>query len=382
MKYVLPVAVIAALLMVYPVVAQGTEADINAKIEAIDAKLAELEELKAELEKLRDDIREAAPAEKKPSWTDKVKIGGYFQTRYLYRDYAKDHFFFKQMYLNLDVTPNDRTKARIQWARVGPDPIASSSTDWGDVWAQYEWCDGWSTRVGQCNNWLGLEMNQSSSQRAALERAAVLQGGAGRPLGLQFGGLYDRGIWVIHTPRPEASPWEPDAVIGVENGQFRAADKDNTKNVVIRLNWDQDWGQFGTTWLDGTWTNDMGLTGVPTTSTREALMGHVRWDPPDSQWAVQGEYVDGELFGNDIEGWYAQLEFDPTAKGTAFVKYEQYDPALGVAGNHWDAWNVGYAHWLDSNNEVTVQWTDGRNRMDTAHPSRDELAVQWQFGFK
>lgn len=382
MNRVFPVVVlvIAVLLVTHPTVAQNTQADIDAKLKAVDAKLAELEDLKAELEDLRDGITAAPATEEKPSWEDKVKIGGYFQTRYAHRDYGRDDFFIKQMYINLDVKPNDRTKARVQWARVGPDPIASSNTDWGDIWAQYAWSDEWSTRVGQSNNFLGLEMNQSSSKRGPLERAAVLQGGGAAPRGLQFGGLYDRGIWVIHTPAEDAGKWHPDAVIGVENGQFRARDKNNAKNIVVRLNWDRDWGQFGTTWLDGTWTNDTGLVGVPAVSRRDAIMGHVRVDPANCDWAFQGEYVDGNLLGNDIEGWYAQLEYDPSADGTAFVKYDKYNPAVGVVNNHWDCWHVGYAHWLDSNNELTVQWTNGTNRM-MAPSSRDEVALQWQLGF-
>ena len=36
----------------------------------------------------------------------------------------------------------------------------------------------------------------------------------------------------VWAPAEDAGKWHPDAVIGVENGQFRARDKNNTKYLV------------------------------------------------------------------------------------------------------------------------------------------------------
>ena len=165
------------------------------------------------------------------------------------------------------------------------------------------------------------------------------------------------------------------------NGQFRATDKDNNKTISVDLKWRPEWGEFGASWLNGRWVNDLGMPTVAGSTQRNALLGYVRWDPDWCKLAVQGEYVDGNLLGNDIDGWYTQLEYDPSPDGTADVKYEKYDPAHGIPNNHYDAWHVGYAHSLDPNNELTLQYTSGENRQAAGMTSRDEVAVQWQFGF-
>ncbi len=325
-------------------------------------------------------VAQDKPATEKPSWVDNININGYFQSRYVHQDWAVDGFTFRQMYINLFATPNDRTKGLVQWVRFGADPNATSPTDWGDVWVEYKVSDTLTTRIGQSNNHFGLEMPQSSSKRMALERAAVLQGGGARPRGLYFGGLWDRGVWLTYTP--QTGKWDPKVTLGVMNGQFRGSDLDSNKNVLVKLHWDRDWGQFGVTRLDGKWTNNLSIPGIPDITDRSAVVGYARWAPQDCRWAAQGEYVDGQLLGNDIDGWYAQAEYRARPGGTAFVKYDTYDPMKGTPNSDWDAWHIGYTQWLDNNNELTLQYMSGKNRADTSDPSRDELAFQWQLGFR
>jgi hypothetical protein len=380
LKYVLLAVVVLGLTAVHPLVAQQTAQDIDAKLKQIDAKIDELEQLKTDLEGLRDDLK-AGPPEAKPGWEDKVKINGYVQQRYIYRDWGEDEFWFRRMYINLIVTPNDRTTAVVTWARIGPDPQGLTNTDWANVFVDYKINDSLTARVGQGPDWFGLETAQSSGSRLAMERAAVLEGGQGKPLGLYFAGPWDRGVWLVRNATSDEW-WEPQAIFGVINGQFRATEKDNNKTISLDLKWKPEWGEFGASWLNGWWTNDLGLPFAAGTTQRSALLGYVRWDPDWCKFAVQGEYVDGKLLGSDIDGWYAQLEYDPVPDGTAFVKYEKFDPAHGVPANHYDAWHFGYAHSLDKSNKLTVQYSAGDNRQAApGTTSRDELAVQWQFGF-
>ncbi len=375
LKYVLLAVVTLGLVVVQPVVAQ----DVDAKLKQIDSKIGELERLKTDLEELRDDLT-GAPGEKKEGWEDKVKINGYVHSRYIHRDWGTDDFWLRRMYINLIVTPNDRTTAVITWARIGPDAQGLTNTDWANVFVDYKIDDSFTARFGQGPDWFGLETAQSSGKRLALERAAVLEGGQGKPLGLYFAGPWDRGLWLVRNPT-SGEWWEPQAIFGVINGQFRAPEQDSNKTMTLDLKWNPEWGEFGASWLNGWWTNDLGLPFVTGTTQRSAILGYVRWDPDSCKFAVQGEYVDGNLLGNDIDGWYSQLEYDPTPDGTAFVKYEMYDPAHGVPANHYDAWHFGYAHWLDKNNELTFQYTAADNRQVVGNTSRDEASLQWQFGF-
>ncbi len=165
-------------------------------------------------------------------------------------------------------------------------------------------------------------------------------------------------------------------VLGVCNGQFRGPDATHNKNVSVDLKWNPDWGQFGISWLDGK------LTNPPTTRDRSALLGYVRWSPPDSALGFQAEYMQGELLGRDIDGWYGQVSYTGlTEGGTAFVKYEEYDPDT-AAPFEYDAVHVGYAQHLDANNKVTVQYTNGQHKAPIPDESANQIAAQWQMAFK
>ncbi len=309
------------------------------------------------------------------SWADRISINGYFQTRYEAMDAGEDGFTLPRMYINLMIDANERTKGVVTWTRLGgsDDSSAQYDTDWANIFVDYAINDQWTARIGQAGCWFGLECWQGSSQRMALERARVV-GADGQ--GVYFAGPWDRGVWFVRKPADS----EPTVILGVSNGQFRNTEADTSKNVSIDLKWDRDWGTFGASWLNGKYAAS------PTTD-RSALAGYVRWAPPNSEWAFQGEYVDGELFGSDIDGWYAQLERSAlTEGGTAFVKWENYDPNTAAASpnDEYKALHVGYSQWLDENNEITVQYTDAKDEgvgtgQDT---SCDEIAAQWQFGFR
>ena len=304
------------------------------------------------------------------NWADRVSIVGYFQARYEGSDMGEDDFDLRRMYITMLIDANERTKGVITWARIGPDPIETSSTDWANIFVEYAVSDMWTVTVGQAPTHLGLECEQSSAARMALERAAMLEGGGSRPFGLYFAGPWDRGLWITRTPQGT----EPHLTLGIMNGQFRGGDKNNNKTVSIDAKWNPAWGQFGASYLDGEYTNMLGMT-----TDRQALLGFLRWDDPDCRWAFQGEYLEGELFGCDINGYYGQAEYSGlNPGGTGFVKYEEFDPDDATAGDTYEALHFGYAQWLDANNEVTVQYTDA----DMGSSSWDEFGLQWQFGFK
>jgi len=358
-----------------PCRAQTPQADIDAKLAEINTKLGELDDLKAELLGLRDSLQTDPDDDAGESgWEDKIKLTGYFQARANYRDWGEDDFDLRRLYISLVAKPNDRTTAVATWTRVGGDPSMRSNTDWVNIFVDYDWSDQWTTRVGQAQNRFGIESAQSSSKRLPLERAVMFCGEGGDPRGLYASGLWDRGIWI--TRNPTGGDWDPQVIVSAVNGQFRGGEMDNSKACEIDLKWDQDWGLFGASYVRGSFVDAAGLK-----TDREAIGGHLRWDPVDCRWAFQGEAICGEIFGTDMEGFYGQLEYATGKAGTAFVKYEEFNPIVGTPGEDYDALHVGYAHKVDDNNEITVQLTTGHDRSDVAHPDRTKATLQWQSRF-
>lgn len=297
-------------------------------------------------------------------WEDVIKVNGYFQNRYVHYSEADDQFTLRRMYINLIATPNDRTMAVVTWARIGPSPY---DANWANVFGQYKLSDTTTIRFGQAPNWFGLETQQSSSQRMALERAAVLEGGGAAPPGLYWQGPWDRGAWLIHTPQDMSRA--PQVILGVMNGQFREPEADGNKTVSVDLKMKPAWGQYGVSWLNGKWTDGGGVS-----TDRRAWLGYLRYDQP-ANWAFQGAYVHGSLLGSDTMGWYGQVEYGLSPVGTLFAKFEEYDPDDSSAGNTYSAWHFGYAHQVDANNELTCQWTDA----ESGGSGFNEAGVQWQY---
>ena len=323
----------------------------------------------------------ACPALAQPQ-PAKVKILGYFQNRYQQRSWTMDEFILRCMYITLLADVNERTKANVTWARIGP---TSTDANWAMAYVDYKVTPEWTARFGQAPTWFGLETAQGSSQRLALERAAVLEGGnaaGGLPSGLFAFGPWDRGVWAIRSPKKA----EPQVIVGILNGQFRNVEADNAKNISVDVKFTKPWGLFGASWLKGKWTNDIGLPAPPagTATDRNATLGYVRWAPKGQPVAVQTEYATGSLLGNDIKGWYIQLEHPLAQPGTvAFLKYENYDPNTGVTGNSYTGLHVGYVKNLDSANKLTLQYDNGKNNGVAApgDKSRNGIGFQWQCAF-
>ena len=370
--------------------AQATSAEIDAKVQQIDSKLNELNQLKTELEGIRASLG-VKPAPGKKPWTENIRFTGYSHFRYIWRDNAGSsrsgsEFYWRRMYINLIGKLNPRTTAVVTWARIGEGQEFSAETDadWAVAMVDYRISPDLTFRFGQAPDWFGLETAQSSADRVALDRAAVLEGGRRRPYGMYFQGPWDRGAWIYTRP---AHGWCPQAIAGIFNGQFRNRDADNGKVITIDLKWVRPQWQFGASWLDGKFVGPSYATGVPVGSAvstgRRAWLGYARWQPSPA-WAVQGEYLKGQLLGNDIDGWYAQLEQHHTLAGrpgTGFVKFEGYDsgqlPHAGATDDQLNVLHVGYAYQLDANNELTAQWSD----VDWGGDDLDETSVQWQFAF-
>ncbi len=315
-------------------------------------------------------------AEGDSNWSDRISIDGYLQARYEAFDFDdadsywdEDGFTLPRMHISLRADVNERTKAVLTWSRLDFDTGSDQRrTYWTDIYLDYAPNDDWTIRVGQAPNWFGLEGAQDSSERMSLERAAFLTRIPSGRSAIYAEERWDRGVWFIRNRKSASGP---QAILGLTNGNYRDVEDNSHKTMTVDLKWERPWGQYGVSWFNGKIKSSGGA--------KKALLGYVRFAPPNQRWAVQAEYMDGKRWSSDLKGWYGQFEYQLTRNPMwAFVKLEDFE-----RGNdyEYDAVHLGLVKQLDENNELTLQWTDGDYDDDGDIEKRDEIGLQWQMMF-
>lgn len=356
------------------------------------------EQLKAVTEQLKAlETKAAAPttpaAAPKPSWADKIMLTGYAHLRYEARDKAvgrfpngpyvgwptavttpNDEFLIRRMYLNLIANPNPNTKIVVALRRLGGSP---QTIDVEGAFVEYAINDLYSVEFGRVYNKFGWDTWESSSKRLVFDRFAAGEGyGNGGVRGLYCNGPTDMGIYLSRKP---GSEWEPRAYLGLVNGNFIDPETNANKAYSVDLKWDRGAYHWGASWIDGTfnetYTNPAPPPASSTGTFDRTMFGlYLRKDP--APWGVQAEWVDGKLFGYDVNGWYGQASYLVGGKGTAYCRYEEYEPTddATVPGDLFHAWRIGYALQLDKNNEFTLEW------MPASRAGNDvgQFGAQWQ----
>lgn len=369
--------------------AQALKAKYDEKFKALqDEFAAELAAMSARVSALE----KPAPATKK--WYEKSTINGYFQARMHTRDWdmqpnERDEFEIRRLYLNLIVPFDNKSTGVVTWAGVGPSFREGASGTYENIFVDYKPAPNWTIRAGQGPNWFGLDAAESSMGRMNPERAVVAEGVPGVASGLFAFGPSDRGVWATWDGRSlSASKKEgPRATVGVCNGQFQDTDKNNDKNVSVDVAYFTDWGQFGLSWLDGSYTRTLPDTTV-VTEPRDAWGVNVRVLPDTlvENIGFQAEYIDGEWLGTERDGFYVQgsYHFD-NHPGIAYVRYEQFDPnsnaadvpvaAAGSANNEIEIMHLGYVYNLTPIDKITVEYGYGEQG---SAADMDDFVVQYQ----
>jgi len=357
--------------------AQALKAKYDAKIKALQEEFAaELAAVNARV----DALEKPAPAAKK--WYDKAMISGYFQARFHTRNWdsqpsERDEFELRRLYINL-ISPFDKkTTGVVTWAGVGPTFREGASGTYENIFVDYKPQQNWNIRVGQAPNCFGLDAAESSSVRMPPERALVTEGIPGVAGGLYAFGPSDRGVWVSWDGRPSSNNKKTGlrATASVHNGQFQDTDKNNDKNVSVDVDYFTDWGRFGAGWLDGEYTRT--VNDAPVTQPRRAVGVNFRVDPNTlvEKMGFQGEYIDGEWLGAETDGWYVQgsYHFD-NHPGTAYLRFEQFDPNTAVANNDFEILHLGYIYNVTPVDKITVEYGYG----EQGDADLDDLIVQYQ----
>lgn len=313
--------------------------------------------------------------------SDKMTICGFLQARYSGSDSTVEDFSLRQMYVNLMGKVNENAGFVLTLATFDPNPPGHASDDIVvfNLFGTYKFTDEWSVLLGQVPTFFGLEAWQSSSQRLALERAAICEKGrtgvAADLFGFYFAHPSDRGLWVKRT----GTEGQPDVYVGMCNGQFADTDADSNKNVSLDVKWTRDWGMAGVSWLDGDlkWPND--ATG--TWNDRKAVDVYAKY--LYRTWNLQGEWADGKMLGTDRDGWYLQVSRVVEGKNyIPFVKYEEFNNvAAGVTMAEYDAIHAGVALQLDDKNQITFQITDADVTNGSTTTDDFSFGASWQTSF-
>lgn len=357
-----------------------------------DAQIKQLqEEFMAELQKLSARVdsveRKTAPPAKKP-WYDGIRISGYFQTRFEGRQYdsiatERDEFTLRRLYMTLAAPLGDRSTAIVTWAGVGPSFREGGGATYENIFVDYKVRPDVTIRMGQAPNNFGLDAAESSSVRIPPERALVTEGNPTLGLlGLYAYGPADRGLWAIYDGRVNSPTKEGLRVaVGIFNGQFQDSDKNNNKSVSVDAEYYMKWGQFGASWMDGKYTNK---ATPPVTCDRDAWGLNVRVYP-DPWWGGQAEYIKGDWFGAEREGWYGQVSYNlHPNKDLVYARYEEFDANTNVPNSVYKGLHVGYQYKLTPNDQITVEYVKGelgRGAADAGDDTTDDIFVQYQRSF-
>lgn len=377
MKHGVVVLLVAVLLLTFAAAASA-QTETEKLREQVKQLQDQLQDVLSRLQKVEaDEAKPAAPAAPAaPKWSDKLKIGGYFQARYEDRRQmltgtspvtsteAIDEFLVRRMYLGFFANPNERTSGAVLLRH-----LHNRSIDIEAMYVNYKFAKQWEVEFGRVYNKFGWDAWESSSRRLPFDRFSGLEGyGPGGVRGLYFQGPTDHGIYLTRKPRAGSSDWEPVVHAGVLNGNFISGDTNNDKTVEVDLRWNRPVGQFGISWLNGKYDD------ATVTQDREMLDLWFHSDP--KPWGFQTELIDGKLFGSDVRGGYGQLA-RLVGDGTAFLRYETFDPTRGLDGDSMKAWRLGYAYQMDSCNELTLEFMDA----ERAGVQVGQVGFQWQMGF-
>ncbi|MHB8994976.1 MAG: porin [Armatimonadota bacterium] len=351
-------------------------------IDALRATVKQLsDQLKAVTDKLQElEAKQAAPAAApaaaapaKENWYDKLAVTGYWQSRYEAREDTRDEFIMRRMYLHFAGNWSQDLKTLLTLSRIpsGTDPNIELEA------AQVNWrfADDYSVTFGQIYNNFGYDTWESSAKRLPFDRWAAGEGVAGRPgrpgiRGLYFRGPADRGIYLAR----HAGGNEPTVIAGLVNGNYNMGDNDDNKALSLDLRFNRPGNtQFGASMLYGDYTDVVGGVGV--TQPRKALGLYFHTEP--CPWGFQAEYLKGEMFGADAEGFYGQVAHNKGGKGTPYVRYEQFNQNENATGDTYTSLRLGYAYQLDKRNEFTFEYQDA----DAGPVDYGQLGAQWQFAF-
>jgi hypothetical protein len=317
-----------------------TVTELLQRIEALEKELATLKAQCAAM------TAPAAKTDRKPP-AQKVRFSGYTQARYetVEGGHPDNAFDVRRARFKFDAQPTERTRARIQVDAAG------AAFRLRDGYIDYLIGHDWFVRAGQAKVPIGYELLESPTKLIALERHPLLDE--------LFPSQRDRGVWLWREPSGRGT--RVGLALYNGNGPDRP-DNNGGKNVAAQVDVPLGDARAGVSGTVGTF-RDEGKTGDAADDlTADRNLVALHYVLPPSPWGIQAEWFTGENAGHGTAGWYVQGAYRlDRCPGMPFLRYDWYNPTLGVPGDDFTRFSVGYAHDLNSAAKLTLQFDDVRD---------------------
>lgn len=299
-------------------------------------------------------------------------LGGYTQLRYNFWDNALDEadsFDFRRVRLAAEGELGNKASFKIQLDFSELDDSGGGSVELKDAYITQPLNDAWALRAGLAKIPFGIEVPESSSKRNPLERSQ-----AARKL---FPGEREKGVYFIRAPQ---GPREPQVSVGITDGMRQWADDDSKdRSYVASLQWKlPNKSAAGASYMRATRTRAAAAANGATGDLDNSVFGvHARWNTQQGI-GIQGEFYTGKLLDADVNGYYALVEYQPSATPmTYFYRYDRFDDG-NPSHSAYSRSTLGAARELSSDQRLTVQWEDYE---DGKGGSYSNVGTQWQFKY-
>jgi hypothetical protein len=293
-----------------------------------------------------------------------MKVSGYTQARYmLWADsmYKPDEFDLRRVRVKFSGPINDTgTKATVQVDLSKLDETGSGSVGLKDAIIEQPLGERWTARLGFAPVLFGYEVPSSSSRRLPFERSR-----AARKL---FPGERDTGLYMVREPKSDG---EPELVLAFSDGLAEWEDEEQHA-AVARVQW-----ALGNGGVAGVSYMAADRTPGDEKFSQDLWGAHVRWVGPEGL-ALQGELYDGTMLDVDVNGWYAEADYDfPASPWVGYYRYDTFDD--GVEGHEKYKQNtLGAAYELDKNQRLSLEVESEDNESGVSATS---YGFQWQFRY-
>lgn len=284
-----------------------------------------------------------------------LKFSGYTQARYyVWDDDAgkNDAFDLRRVRIKAVADVSEDTDITLQLDFSELDESGNGEVVIKDAAIRHKLGESWFGTVGYGNMPFGLDAPYSSSKRLPLERARVTRWFL--PGERALGALVD-----YKSQRPS----EPGFTIGYTNGMADWYDDDaqgDADAFVARVQWDiKDRGLIGASYMrssrtiEGTEAGGIHTAAAPGDYDDDVFGIHARYRVADPL-TIQAEYFDGSILEQDLNGWYATLEY--ALKDTPTTLYYRYDTAdYDAKADTYTGHTFGVAYDLTKHDRITAQ---------------------------
>lgn len=287
----------------------------------------------------------------------KVDVGGqtintyfYFQPKYDSGSAVTDQFTISRARFDLWGDVGDKSSYFVEIDAASSQPLVYS-------WVDVKLDDHNKLTFGRIFYPFSLEYSTPPCKFDTINPTNMLwyYFGYSRDIGVQVGGKYDLFKYYL----------------AVVNGRdFQMTDDNEVKDIVGRFVFSpiKDLG-IGASYYNG----------KSGTTEADKLIGGAEISYTYDQFNIKTEYYSGQHLGNFSRGWYAQLAYYVIPSFQELIKYEDWDPDLGLSGDSKYSTTLGMNWFFDKTAKLQVNYVF--NVEESVEVENNEFIVQVQLAY-